>query len=43
LLKTLSREGKLVQRQKDGTIRSWNTFAEYHKDFERDQELEEAD
>jgi hypothetical protein len=43
MMEGLRRDGKIVERDKDGTIvRSWTTFAEYHKDFQRNQEMNEV-
>jgi Domain of unknown function (DUF4365) len=43
IMETFRRDGRLVLQNKDGTVRSWTSYAEYHEDSERDQELEEAD
>jgi hypothetical protein len=43
IIETFRRDGRLVLQNKDGTVRSWTSYAEHRRDFERDQELEEAD
>jgi hypothetical protein len=43
IMETFRRDGRLVLQNKDGTVRSWTSYAEYRKEFKRDQELEEDD
>jgi hypothetical protein len=42
-MESRSLEGEIVLRGKDGVVHKWNTFAEYLRDFGREQELDEAD
>jgi hypothetical protein len=42
-MESRSLEGEIVLRGKDGVVHKWNTFAEYLRDFEHEQELDETD
>jgi hypothetical protein len=42
-MESRSLEWEIVLRGKDGIVHKWNTFAEYLRDFGREQELDEAD